>query len=59
MAGCVRASAGYTAVGLSVSRVSVAGCVRASAGYPAVGLSVSGVSGLVVYVRLLARLLLG
>ena len=41
MAGCVRA--GYTAVGLSVSRVSVAGCVR----------------WLVVYVRLLARLLLG
>ena len=32
VAGCVRASAGYTAVGLSCSRVSVAGCVRASAG---------------------------
>ena len=32
MAGCARAPAGYTAVGLSISRVSVAGCVHASAG---------------------------
>ena len=32
VAGCVRASAGFTAAGLSVSGVSVAGCVRASAG---------------------------